>query len=222
MDNLFEKAVDWYQSNNPGKREAALELFPEEKLKKEVEKFREKVRKEKLEAREEQLKKTLERCKKLFPIGTPMWNHDGTDHCPNIVISEPYITETKYSIPDGAYDYGYSGPKKTIMAKVIRMSTTRNEPLEGDWKYSTINLEICLNHMETKTTWGHKDHIINLNEYYKTRNEEKETRVKWLKETINQKQASINELIDELNTLEIYKPEGLTKELISEIVKKYA
>jgi glycerol-3-phosphate dehydrogenase (NAD(P)+) len=74
--------------------------------------------------------------------------------------------------------------------------------------------------METKTTWGHRDHIINLKEYYETRNEEKETRVKWLKETISQKQASINELTDELNTLEKYKPEGLTKELINEIVKK--
>ena len=220
--NIFEKAVDWYQSNNPGKREAALELFPEEKLKKEVERFREKVRKEKLETREEQLKKNLERCKKLFPIGTPMWSDDGTDYCMNIVISEPYITETKYRLPDDAYDYSYTGLKKTIMAKTIRISTISNEPLEGNWKYDTINLEICLNHMESKTTWGHRDHIINLKEYYKTRNEEKATRVKWLKDTIERDQKSLNEKIDELNAWEEYKPEGLTKELINEIVKKYA
>lgn len=220
--DIFEKAVEWYQSNNLGKREAALELFPEEKLKKEVDRYKEKVRKEKLEAREEQLKKTLERCKKLFPIGTPMWSDDGTDNCVNIVVSEPYITETKYRLPDGAYDYGYTGPKKTIMVKTIRISTRSNEPLEGNWKYDTINLEICLDHMETKTTWGHRDHIIDLKEFYETKNEEKATRVKWLKETIGQQQTVLNGHIKELNELEAYNPEGLTKELISEIVKKYA
>lgn len=30
--DIFEKAVEWYQSNNLKKREAALELFPEEKI----------------------------------------------------------------------------------------------------------------------------------------------------------------------------------------------
>lgn len=220
--DIFEKAVEWYQSNNLGKREAALELFPEEKLKKEVDRFREKVRKEKLEAREEQLKKTLERCKKLFPIGTPMWSDDGSDNCVNIVVSEPYITETKYRLPDGAYDYGYTGPKRTIMVKTIRISTISNEPLEGNWKYDTINLEICLTRMESNEEWVHRDHIINLKEYYETRNEEKDSRVKWLKENIERDQKALDVLKDELTELEAYKPEGLSKELINEIVKKYA
>lgn len=215
--DIFEKAVEWYQSYSSGKREAALELFPEEKLKNAVEKVNEKKKKEKEEIREKQLQKNFERCKKLFKVGTPMWSDDGTDHCPNIVISEPYIAETKYSVPDGAYDYSYTGKKKSIFVKTIRIGTTSNEPLEGNWKYDTINLEKCLYNMDNKSEWGHKEHIINLNEYYKARNEEKATRIKWLKETIGQ----LNGHIKELNELEAYNPEGLTKELINEIVKKY-
>lgn len=220
--DIFEKAVEWYQSYSSGKREAALELFPEEKLKKAVDKVNEKKKKEKEEIREEHLKKTFERCKKLFPIGTPMWSDDGTDHCPNIVISEPYIAETKYSVPDGSYDYSYDGKKKSIFAKTIRMSTVRNEPLEGKWKYDTINLEKCLYDMDNQSEWGHKEHIINLKEFYKTKNDEKADRIKYLKDKIHSIQKELNEFIDELTTLEAYEPEGLTKELINKIVKEYA
>ena len=222
MDSLFEKALEWYQSGSLGKREAACELFPEEKLKKESESFLKKKNKEALEARNIQLQNILEKCKKQFPIGTPMWNNDGTDWCPNILISEPYIAETKYSVPDGVYNYGYTGKKKSVFAKTIRMKTTRNEPLDGDCKYSTINLEICLARMESNKEWAHRDHIIDLKEFYETKNEEKAAKVKWLKENIERDQKTLDVLKDELAELEAYKPEGLSKELINEIVKKYA
>lgn len=219
--DIFEKALEWYQSGNSGKREAALELFSKKELEKEIDRFNEKKLKETLKAREEHLKKTFDRCKKLFPIGTPMWSDEGTDNCVNIVVSEPYIEETQYSVPCGAYDYSYTGKKKSIFAKTIRIGTINNEPLEGNWKYDTINLEKCLYDMDNKSEWGHKEHIINLNEYYKVRNEERTSKIKWLKEKVERDQKDLNEKIDELNAWEEYKPEGLTKELINEIVKKY-
>lgn len=222
MDSLLEKALGWYTSGDSGKKEAALELFPKEKLQDEITKYNEKKTKEGLERREEQLKENLKRCKKLFPIGTPIWSDDGTDHCPNIVISEPYIAETKYRMPYDAYPMGYNGTRKTIFANTIRMSTCANEPLEGKWGKGKVNLEICLQNMDSTSEWGHRNHIINLKEYYKVRNDEKTDRMKWLKDEIERRQKSLDELTSEYKTLEKYEPTEFTKELINKIVEDYA
>ena len=53
--DIFEKALEWYQSGNLGKREAALELFSKKELEKEIDKFNEKRLKETLKAKEEHL-----------------------------------------------------------------------------------------------------------------------------------------------------------------------
>jgi hypothetical protein len=77
--NLFDKVMEWYQSGDKGKREAALDLFPEDMLKKEIEGFKKRNKQERLKTREEQLHQRLKEAKKMFPIGTLIRSDDGTD-----------------------------------------------------------------------------------------------------------------------------------------------
>ena len=100
--NLFDKAMEWYQSGDKGKREAALELFPEDMLEREIDDFKKRNYKEFMKTREEQLRRRLEDAKKIFPMGSLIWSDEGTDNCPNIIVGEPYIGDTQYGshIPD--------------------------------------------------------------------------------------------------------------------------
>ena len=218
--DLFEKALEWYQSYNDGKRQAALELFPKKRLEEAVEGYKKKKEKEKLERREKDLKKNLEKCKELFPVGTLMWSDDGTDKCPNLIISEPYISETKYKAPWGVYDTGYNGIKKTILANSIRLY--HNEPLEGDWKFDKVGLEICLDNMNKKSDYVRRNYVIDLDEFYNTEKEEKEKKLKWLKDNRERTQKELDRLNEEISELESYDPTKMTKEHIKELLKQYA
>lgn len=45
-NNLFDVAMSWYMSGDSGKKAAALDLFPEEMLIKEIEAYRKRDKKE--------------------------------------------------------------------------------------------------------------------------------------------------------------------------------
>ena len=220
MDKIFEKALEWYMSGNFERKKMACELFPEIQLKDRMEEYEEEKRIKKEKEREEQLQKNLERCKELFPIGTPVWSDDGTDNCPNIIVSEPYIEETKYREPYGAYDLLYKGPKKSIFAKTIRVP--HNEPLEGRWKNNVVCLEKCLYAMDSESPYCHREHIIDFEDFYKKQNEERTNRIKRLKENIERVEKDLSQYKDELEDFEKYNPLDFNQEFINKIVKDYA
>ena len=220
MDEIFEKALEWYMSGNFERKKMACELFPENQLKDRMEEYEKEKRIKKEKEREEQLQKNFERCKKLFPIGTPIWSDDGTDNCPNIIVSEPYIEETEYRAPYDAYNITYEGVKKSIFAKTIRVF--HNEPLEGRWKNSVVCLEKCLYNMDSKSIYGHREHIIDFEDFHKKQNEERTNSIKRLKENIERVEKNLNQYKNELEDFEKYNPLDFNKEFINKIVKDYA
>ena len=217
-DNLFDIAMGWYGSGDSGKKAAALELFPEEMLKKEVEAYRKRNKEERIKLREENLQKMLERCKKLFHVGDVIQSDDGTDNLPNIIISEPKIQNVKY-LPfcvDNHLEYD-DCDKKTILVDTIRIS--RNKPLERKYK---VCLEALLYYMDKpKDDTFRKKGFINLKEYAKTQIDIKNNELKRLKEKEERKLKELNEIQSDIKCLEEYNPNELTNEKVKKIIKEY-
>lgn len=213
--NLFDLAMGWYRSGDSGKKEAALDLFPEEMLEKEIEAYRKRDKKERIKLREENLQKMLKRCQKLFHIGDVIESHDGTDHLPNLIISEPRIQKVEY-LPfcvENSWDYNDSD-KYTIVVDTVRLRM--NEPLKGRDK---VCLETLLYYMDNPDQDYKKRGFINLEEYAKKQIEE---RSKDLKDLYTQKervQNELNQIQVNITRLENYNPNELTKEKIQEILK---
>jgi len=221
--NLFDLAMGWYKSGDSGKKAAALDLFPREMFEKEEEAFKKRDKEEKKKAREQELKDVLAECKKLFPVGTPVWSDDGTDNCVNIVVEEPHIAVSEYRVPWGKYDFDEK-ERKTVVAKVVRLEYFGNDVIDGKWGISIIGLEKCLEDMKStkEITYGHKNHIIDLEELWKKKSAERNKEIKELKENILNCQAELDKYKADLAELEAWNPYDLTKEKIQEIVKNYA
>lgn len=224
--NLFDKAMEWYQSGDRGKREAALELFPEDLLESEIENFKNRNYKEKKKKREEELQNVLETCKKMFPIGTLIWSDEGTDDCPNIVVGEPYIDTAKYGghMPDGKYNW--SDPeedKKTVLVKTLRLF--RNEITEENYKWakSIVGLEKVL--LNSKKPMGQKypdrDLFVNLDKYKKDQKDVRSEQIKRWTDKIAGYQRDIAAIQKTLKSWEEYNPDEITKESIQKIIDKW-
>ena len=225
--NLFDKAMEWYQSGDKGKREAALELFPEDMLEREIDDFKKRNYKEFMKTREEQLRRRLEDAKKIFPMGSLIWSDEGTDNCPNIIVGEPYIGDTQYGshIPDNIYSYEIPyGERKTVLVHTIRIS--RSDIVGNDLKYAKgiVGLEKLMVNMEKpflKRYPCKESYFIKLEEYYKSENEEKNNNLNNLKKSISTCEERIQELKTTLSEWENYDPNSLTKEKINKLVEKY-
>jgi hypothetical protein len=210
--NLLDKALSWYTSGDPGKKAAALDLLPEKVLKKEAEKFKTMKNEEREKEREEELKVVLEKCKKLFPVGTLVWNDDSTDKCVNVIIEEPHIENTDYKAPVGKYEYFDMGNRKTVIARAVRIQYFGNDVIDSDFGHSIVGLEKCLEKGNP---------IIDLDKFHKDKMDEKNEETRRLKEKITEFQKKLDELNSELCEIESYNPYNLTQEKIQEIVKKY-
>ena len=213
--NLFDLAMGWYRSGDSGKKEAALDLFPEDMLKKEIEAYRKRDKEERVKLREENLQKTLERCKKLFHIGDLIQSSDGTDHLPNLIISEPRIQKVEY-LPccvNNSWEYdGYE--KKTIVVDTVRLYM--NKPLDR----SKVCLEELLYYMDRpKDDEFRKKGFIDLKEYAEKQVEKKSKELKNLREREQRGLKDLSELQMDIATLEKYNPNELTSKKIKEILK---
>lgn len=215
--NLFDIAMGWYRSGDSGKKEAALDLFPEEMLIKEIEAYRKRDKEEIFKSREEDLQKMLERCKKLFPVGTLVYSGDGTDHLPNLTIGEPYIKKVEF-LPfcvDNSWEYD-DCEKKTIMVDTIRIRN--NEP----YNYGHVCLEILLYYLDkSKDDQFRRPVFIDLKEYEKEQKEKKDKQIKQLKEDIEKGKLELEKNTLELSELEKYDPSEL-EERLQEILKLYS
>jgi hypothetical protein len=213
--NLFDLAMSWYRSGDSGKKEAALDLFPEDMLKKEVEAFRKRDKEERVKLREENLQKMLERCKKLFHIGDLISSDDGTDRLPNLIISEPRIQKVEY-LPCCVKDSWNYGPdeKYTIVVDTVRLSM--NEPLD---RKSKVCLEQLLYYMEKPDEDYKKRGFINLEEYTKKQIEERDEELSRLKESEKIYQEKLSDVQMDIATLENYDPNELTPKRVKEILK---
>ena len=210
--------MGWYMSGDSGKKAAALDLFPEEMLIKEIDAYRKRNKKERIKLREENLQKMLERCKKLFHVGDVIQSDDGTDNLPNIIISEPKIQNVKY-LPfcvDNSWEYD-DCDKKTILVDTIRISC--NKPLERKYK---VCLETLLYYMDKqKDDTFRKKGFIDLKEYAKTQIDIKNNELKRLKEKEERILKELNEILSDIKCLEEYNPNELTNEKVKEIIKEY-
>lgn len=216
MKNLFDLAMGWYRSGDSGKKAAALDLFPEEMLKKEIEAYRKRDKEERIKLREENLQKMLKRCQKLFHIGDVIESPDGTDHLPNLIISEPRIQKVEY-LPfcvENSYDYG-PDERYTIVVDTVRLHM--NEPLDRNNK---VCLEALLYYMDkSKNDEYKKKGFIDLKEYAKKQIEEKNKELYDLKDKERRIQRELKEVIADIATLEDYDPNELTPKKIKEILK---
>ena len=213
--NLFDLAMGWYRSGDSGKKAAALDLFPEDMLKKEVETYRKRDKEERVKLREENLQKMLERCKKLFHIGDLISSDDGTDHLPNLIISEPRIQKVDY-LPfcvENSWDYG-PDEKYTIVIDTVRLDM--NEPLD---RKSKVCLEALLYYMDKPDEDYRKRGFIDLEEYTKKQIEERDEELSRLKEKEERYQKDLSDIQMDIAILENYDPNELTKEKIKEILK---
>lgn len=214
--NLFDLAMGWYRSGDSGKKAAALDLFPEDMLKKEIEAYRKRDKEERIKLREENLQKMLERCKKLFHIGDLIESNDGTDHLPNLIISEPRIQKVEY-LPfcvENSWDYG-PDEKYTIVVDTVRLHM--NEPLN---RKSKVCLEALLYYMDkSKDDEFRKNRFIDLKEYTKKQIEEKNEELKSLKEREQRVQKDLSDIQMDIAVLENYDPNELTYKKIKEILK---
>lgn len=214
--NLFDLAMGWYRSGDSGKKAAALDLFPEEMLKKEIEEYRKRDKKERVKLREENLQKMLERCKKLFHIGDVIESPDGSDHLPNLIISEPRIQKVEY-LPwcvENSCDYG-PDEKYTIVVDTVRLHM--NKPLDRN---SKVCLEALLYYMDKPNDDEYKKKgFIDLKEYAKKQIEEKNEELKDLREREERYQKDLSDIQMDITTLEEYDPNELTSKKIKEILK---
>lgn len=216
--NLFDLAMGWYRSGDSGKKAAALDLFPENMLEKEIEEYRKRDDEERIKLREENLQKMLERCKKLFQIGDLIQSPDGTDHLPNLIISEPRIQKVEY-LPCSVEDsWKYQDSEKyTIVVDTVRLYM--NEPLD---RKSKVCLEALLYYMDKpKDDTFRKNGFIDLKEYAEKQVEKKNEELKKLREREQRSLKDLKDLQSEIKELEDYDPTLLTKEKIYEIIEKY-
>lgn len=217
-NNLFDIAMGWYRSGDSGKKAAALDLFPEEMLIKEIDAYRKRDKEERVKLREENLQKMLKRCQKLFHIGDVIESNDGTDHLPNLIISEPRIQKVDF-LPfcvEDSWDYG-PDEKYTIVVDTVRLYM--NKPLN---RKSNVCLEALLYYMDKPEDSDFKKKgFINLKEYAKKQIEEKNNELKCLKEKEERKLKELNEIQSEIKCLEEYNPNELTNKKVKEIIKEY-
>ncbi len=213
--NLFDMAMGWYRSGDSGKKEAALDLFPEEMLEKEIEAYRKRDKKERIKLREENLQKMLERCKKLFHIGDLINSDNGTDSLPNLIISEPRLQKVEY-LPfcvENSWDYDHDD-KYTIVVDTVRLYM--NEPLHNK---SRVCLEALLYYMDKPDQDYKKRGFIDLEEYAKKQIEETSKDLKDLYTQEERTQNELNQIQERITRLENYDPNELTKGKIQEILK---
>ena len=213
--NLFDLAMGWYRSGDSGKKEAALDLFPEDMLKKEIEAYRKRDKEERVKLREENLQKMLKRCQKLFHIGDLITSDDGTDSLPNLIISEPRIQKVDY-LPfcvENSWEYG-PNDKYTIVVDTVRLYM--NEPLHYK---SRVCLEALLYYMDKPDEDYKKRGLIDLKEYTKKQIKETSEDLKGLYTQEEGVQKELNKIQESITRLENYDPNELTKEKIQEILK---
>lgn len=214
--DVYNKALEWYQSGVPGKKEAALELFSEEELEKGVSRYNKEKKLKIARERRQELEKCLERCKKLFPIGTLVRSDDGTDHLPNLVISEPYISETEYHFPFFKHSWDYD-KKETVLVKTVRICG--NEPIDH---ISYVGLETVLYYMDKdKNDDFYRNGIIDLKEYKESQIKKRQEKIEWLTKRKEEEEKRLNDILSDLSEWEEYDPTKLTKEKIQEILKNY-
>ena len=207
--------MGWYRSGDSGKKEAALDLFPEDMLKKEIEAYRKRDKEERVKLREENLQKMLKRCQKLFHIGDLITSDDGTDSLPNLIISEPRIQKVDY-LPfcvENSWEYG-PNDKYTIVVDTVRLYM--NEPLHYK---SRVCLEALLYYMDKPDEDYKKRGLIDLKEYTKKQIKETSEDLKGLYTQEEGVQKELNNIQESITRLENYDPNELTKEKIQEILK---
>ena len=224
--NLFDKAMKWYMSFDDGKKAAALELFPEDMLKKEIENYKKRDKEERLKLRETELKNNLERAKKMFPIGTVVWSDDGCDHCPNLIIGEPYIGNTKYGthIPYDKYDLrDNDDDKKTILAPAVRIFMGNVDTEHPHIFKSIVGLEkiLCTMDKPEEHRYPHKEFIVDLYQYALTQMEKRSNEIKNLEDKIRRNQKEIDEWKEELKEWKDYDPFALNEERIKELTEEF-
>lgn len=216
--NLFDLAMGWYRSGDSGKKAAALDLFPEDMLKKEIEAYRKRDKEERVKLREENLQKMLKRCQKLFHIGDLIQSPDGTDHLPNLIISEPRIQKVDF-LPfcvEDSWDYG-PDETYTIVADTLRIHN--NEP----YNYSRVCLETSLYYLDKPKDDNFKKPVfIDLKEYEKEQKDKRDEQIKLLKEIIEKETVKLEKDKLNLSELEKYNPEELTEERLQNILKSFS
>ena len=210
MDNLFNKAVEWYRKGGDYRR-AACELFSE----KELEKYDNERKQNLMVDRDKMLQKMLVRCRSLFHVGILIQSNDGTDHLPNLIISEPYIQNVKYLPFCVDYSFEYKdGERKTIFVDTIRIC--RNKP----WVKSKVCLEELLYYMDKPDGDNFKKKgFINLKEYEKEQIEKKNEEVTYLKTLIEKLEKDLGDVKNNLAEVETYNPSELTEQKLKEILK---
>lgn len=225
-ENLFDLAIGWYRSGEPGRKAAALDLFPESMLEKEIEAYKKRDKKERMKTREQELEVCLEKAKSLFPVGTLIISDDGTDHCPNLIVGEPYIGNTKYNshIPYGIYEYSdKEEEQKTILVHTIRIYLGSEE--DGPkWYRSIVGLEKLMINMDKPLDERYPkvdSYFIKLDDYCKSETEKKKKNIQDIKSEISELNEKIDRYSKDLSTWENYDPDSLTKEKIKEMVNKY-
>lgn len=210
MDKLFEKAIEWYRKGGDYRR-AACELFSE----KELEAYENGRKKNMMADRDKMLQEMLIRCKKLFPIGSLIQSHDGTDHLPNLTISEPYIKYVKHLPFCVDYSSEYKdGERKTIFVDTVRI--LKNEPCGK----SQVCLEQLLYYMDIPDGDNFKKKgFIDLKEYEKKQIEKKNEELTYLKTLAEKIEQDLDDTKKSIAEVEAYNPSELTEQKLKEILK---
>ena len=210
MDNLFEKAIEWYRKGGDYRR-AACELFSE----KELETYENGRKKNMMADRDKMLQKMLVRCKKLFPIGSLIQGDNLADRLPNLTISEPYIQYVKYLPLCVNYSSEYKdGERKTIFVDTVRIR--RNEPCGK----SQVCLEQLLYYMDKPDGDNFKKKgFIDLKEYEKKQIEKKNEELTYLKTLAEKKEKDLDDTKKSIAEVEAYNPSELTEQKLKEILK---
>ena len=210
MDNLFEKAIEWYRKGGDYRR-AACELFSE----KELEAYENGRKKNMMADRDKMLQKMLVRCKKLFPIGSLIQGDNLADRLPNLTISEPYIQYVKYLPLCVNYSSEYKdGERKTIFVDTVRIR--RNEPCGK----SQVCLEQLLYYMDKPDGDNFKKKgFIDLKEYEKKQIEKKNEELTYLKTLAEKIEQDLDDTKKSIAEVEAYNPSELTEQKLKEILK---
>jgi hypothetical protein len=163
----------------------------------------------------------------MFPIGTLIWSDEGTDSCPNIVVGEPYIGNTKYGshIPYGIYEYSDEKEvQKTILVHTVRIYRSEIESDHPEWYKSVVGLEMLMDNMKKPLDQRYptkESYFIELDEYHKSEGIERDNNLNNLRKSISEYEEKLQKLKKDLSTWENYDPNSLTKKKINEIVEKY-
>ena len=210
MDNLFEKAIEWYRKGGDYRR-AACELFSE----KELETYENGRKKNMMADRDKMLQEMLIRCKKLFPIGSLIQGDNLADRLPNLTISEPYIQYVKYLPLCVNYSSEYKdGERKTIFVDTVRIR--RNEPCGK----SQVCLEQLLYYMDKPDGDNFKKKgFIDLKEYEKKQIEKKNEELTYLKTLAEKIEQDLDDTKKSIAEVEAYNPSELTEQKLKEILK---